>query len=100
MGWTSAFLEVNIPTSTFSKFCGGIINQAIYIRYQNLCLISFMILAQVVLQIFGSPGPLWFKCLRLNRGIIQSNIHRLLRIDNEVIYIIYTNDMPEIIVLA
>ena len=37
-----------------------------------------MTLAQTVLQIFCSQGPLWVKCLSLNRGIIQPNFNRIL----------------------
>ena len=33
-----------------------------------------MILAEGVLHIVCSQGPLWVKCLSLKRGIIQSNI--------------------------
>ena len=43
-----------------------------------------MILAQAVIQILWSQGPLWVKCISLKRGIIQSNIHRILQKVNQV----------------
>ena len=53
---------------------------------QCACQISWSYL--VVLQIFCWQGPLWVKFLSRKRGIIQSNIHRILRKVNQVIYII------------
>ena len=75
------------------------VNQVIYIMYPN-CMPDIMILAQAVLQIFCSQGPLWVKCLSLKRGIIQSNIDRILWKVNQVIYIMYPNCMPDIMILA
>ena len=59
-----------------------------------------MILAQGVPQIFCSQGPLWVKCLSLKRGIIQSNIDRILWIVNQVIYIMYLNCVSDIMISA
>ena len=59
-----------------------------------------MTLAQAVLQIFCSQGPLWVKCLGPKRGIFQSNFDRLLCLVNQVIYIMYPNCMPDIMILA
>ena len=47
---------------------------------------------------------IWFtrsfiKCLSLKRGIIQSNIDKMLRKVNQVIYIMYPNSTPDIMVL-
>ena len=52
-------------------------NHMIYTLY-TICMANIMILAQGVLQIFCSQGPLWVKCHSLKRGIIQSNIDRIL----------------------
>ena len=59
-----------------------------------------MILAQVVLEIFCSQGLLRVKCLSPKREIIQSNFDRILRNVNQVIYIMYSNCMPDIMILA
>ena len=59
-----------------------------------------MTLAQAVLQIFCSQGPLWVKCLSPEREIIQSNLDRILGKINGVIYIMYPNCMPDIMILA
>ena len=72
------------------------VNQVIYIMYSN-CM-PYMILA--VLKVFCSQGPLWVKCLSLKRGIIQSNFDRILWKVNQVIYIMYPNCMPDIMILA
>ena len=61
---------------------------------------NIMILAQAVLQILCVQGPLWVKCLSLKRGIIQSNVYRILRKVNKVIYIMYLNCMIDAIILA
>ena len=54
-------------------------NQVIYIIYMYpICMTNIMILAQAVLKIFYSQGPSWVRCRSLKRGIIQSNIHRIL----------------------
>ena len=59
-----------------------------------------MILVQVLLKIFCSQGPLWDKCLSLRREIIQSNIDRILRKVNQVIYVMYSNCMHDIMFLV
>ena len=75
------------------------VNQVIYTL--DTILVSYItILAQAVLQIFCSQGPLLVKCLSLRRGIIQSNIHRILWKVNQIIYIMYPNCMPDIMILA
>ena len=51
--------------------------QVIY-TLDTICVSNIMILTQAVLQILCWQGPLWVKCLSLKRGIIQSNIHRIL----------------------
>ena len=48
----------------------------------------------------GSPDTLFTrsfmgKCLSLERGVIQTNIHRILWKVNQVIYTMYPNSMPE-----
>ena len=48
-----------------------------------------MTLAQAILQILCSQGPLWVKCLSLRRGMIQSNFDRILWKVNQIIYIMY-----------
>ena len=59
----------------------------------TICMPNIMILA---LQIFCSQGPLWLKYPSMKRGIIQSNIHRILwKVINQVIYIIYLNCMTD-----
>ena len=45
------------------------VNQVMYMLDTN-CEPNIMILAQAVLEIFCSQGPLWVKCLSLKRGII------------------------------
>ena len=72
------------------------VNQVIY----TICVSNIMILAQTVRQILCWQGPLWVKCLSLKRGIIQSNIHRILQKVNQVIYIMYLNCTIDAIVLA
>ena len=59
-----------------------------------------MILGQGVLQLFCSQCPLWLKWLSLKRGLIQTNIHRILRKYNQVICIMCPNSMPDIMILA
>ena len=39
-------------------------------------------------------------CYHLTRGLIQSNIHKILRKVNKVIYIMYPNHVPDIMILA
>ena len=45
-------------------------------------------------------GPLQVKFLSLKRGKIQSDIDRILWKVNQVIYIMYPNYMPDIMILA
>ena len=54
-----------------------IVNQVIY-TLETICEPNIMTLAQAVLQIFCSQGPLWLKCLCPKRKIIQSNFDRIL----------------------
>ena len=54
-----------------------IVIQVIY-TLDTTCEPNVMILAQEVLQIFCSQGPLWVKCLSPKREIIQSNFDRIL----------------------
>ena len=75
------------------------VNQVIY-TLDTICMPNIMTLAQAVLQIFSSKGPLWVKCLSLKRGIIQSNFARIFRKVNQVIYIMYPNCVPDIMILA
>ena len=65
-------------------------NQVIY-HLITTCMPNFMILSQAVLQIFCWQDPLWVKSLSWKRGIIQPNIHKILRKVNQVIYIMYLN---------
>ena len=74
------------------------VNQVIYTY--TICLPNIMILAQAVLEIFCSQGPLWVKCISLKRGIIQSKFDRILWKVNQVIYIMYPNCMAYIKILA
>ena len=74
------------------------VNQVIY-TLDTICMPN-MTLAPVVLQIFSSQGPLWVKCLSLKRGIIQSNFARIFRKVNQVIYIMYPNCVPDIMILV
>ena len=75
------------------------VNQVIY-TLNTICVINIMILGQAILQLLCWQVPLWVKCLSLNRGIIQSNIHRMLRKVNQVIHIMYLNCMIDAIILA
>ena len=74
------------------------VNQVIY-TLDTICEPNIMILAQPVLSIFCSQGPLWVKCPSLKRGIIQSNFDRILWKVNQVIYIMYPNCMPDIMIV-
>ena len=49
-----------------------IVNQVIY-TLDTICEPNIMTLAQAILLIFCSQGPLWVKCLNPKREIIQSN---------------------------
>ena len=62
-------------------------------------MLNIMILAQAVLQIFCSQDPLLVKCLSLKRGISQSILTILFKV-NQMIYIMYLNCMPDIMILA
>ena len=62
------------------------VNQVIY-SFGTICEPNIMILAQAVLEIFCSQGPLWVKCLSLKRAIIQSYFDRILWKVNQAIYI-------------
>ena len=53
------------------------VNQVIY-TLDTFCMPNTMTLAQAVLQICCSQGPLWVTCLSPKRGIIQSNFDRML----------------------
>ena len=75
------------------------VNQVIY-TLAAICMPNIMILAQVVLHVFCSQGPLWLKCLSMKRGIIQSNIHRILWKPNQIIYLMYSNCLPDIMIQA
>ena len=59
-----------------------------------------MILAQAVLQIFCSQGPLRAKCLCPKRGLIQSDFDRILWKVNQVVYNMYQNCTPDIMSLV
>ena len=71
-----------------------IVNQVVY-TLDSICEPNIMTLAQAVLQIFCSHGPLWVKCLSPKREIIQSNFDGILRKGKQVIYIMYPNCTPD-----
>ena len=75
------------------------VNQVIH-TLGTICKPNVMTLAQAVLQVFCLQGPLWVKCLSPKRGIIQSNFVRILWKVNQVIYIMYPNCKPDIMILA
>ena len=75
------------------------VDQVIY-TLDTICLPSIMILAEAVLQIFCSQGPLWVKCISLKRVIIKSNFDRIVWKVNQVIIIMYPNCMAYIKILA
>ena len=75
------------------------VNQVIY-KLDTICTPNTTTLAQAVLQIFCSHGPLWVKCRSLKRGIIQSNFDRILWKVNQVFYIMYPNSMSDIMILS
>ena len=72
------------------------VNQVIY-TLVTICVSNIMILAQAVLCWQGLFG---LNALSLKREIIQSNIHRILRKVNQVIYIVYLKCMIDVIILA
>ena len=75
------------------------VNQVIY-TLDTMYLPNFMILSQAVLQVFCWQGPLWVKFFSRKRGIIQSNIHKILQKVNQIIYIMYLNCLIDAIILA
>ena len=75
------------------------VDRVIYIL-DTICMPNIMTPAQAIIQIFCSLCPLWINCLSLKRGIIQSNIHRILRENNHIIYIMNSNCVPDIMILA
>ena len=75
------------------------LNQVIY-TLDTICMPKIMIIAQALLQVFCWQGPLWVKFLSMKRGIIQSNIHRILWKVNQVIGIMYSSYMHGIMNLA
>ena len=50
--------------------------QVIY-TLDTICEPNIMVLAQALLEIFCSQGPLFVECLSLKRGIIQSTFHKI-----------------------
>ena len=74
------------------------VNQDIY-TLDTICVPNIMILAQAVLQILCWQ-IIGVHCTSRKRGIIQSNIHRILRKVNQVICIMYMypNTMPDIMI--
>ena len=76
-----------------------IVNQSIY-TLDTICEPNIMTLAQALLQIFCSQGPLLVKCLSPKREIIQSNFDRILPKVKQVIYTLDTFYMPNIMTLA
>ena len=75
------------------------LNQVIY-TLNTICMPKSMITAWAVLQVFCWHGPVWVKFLGMKRGIIQSNIHRILWKVNQVICIMYLSCMLGIMSLA
>ena len=75
-------------------------NNLVIYTFDTICVSNIMILAQAVLQILCWQGHLWVKCLSLEKGIIQSNIHRILRKVNQIICIMSLNHMIDAIILA
>ena len=75
------------------------LKQVIY-TLDTTCMPKIMIIAQADLQVFCWQGPVWVKFLSMKRGIIQSNIHRILWKVNQVICIMYSSYMPGIMSLA
>ena len=66
----------------------------------TVCEPNIMTLAQATLQIFCLQGPQWVTCLSPKRAIIQSKFDTILWKVNQVIYIMYPNCMPDIMILA
>ena len=80
----------------------GILPKPNHIIYtlDTICMPDIMTIAQAVLQIFCWQGPVRVKFLSMKRGIIQSNIHRMLWNVNQVICIMHSSYMPGIMSLA
>ena len=88
LGWSSRFRTIDDLSREMRQSLDAI------------CMPNTMVLDQAVLEILYSQGPLWVKCLSLKRGIIQSNIYRIIRKVNRIIFIMYPNCMPDIMILA
>ena len=71
------------------------VNQGIC-TLDTIFVLNIRILLQAVLQIFCWQGSISLQCISRKRGIIQSNIHRILRKVNQVFCTIYQNSMPDI----
>ena len=65
------------------------VNQVIYAK-GKIYMPNIMILAQVVIQIFCWQDFIGLQCISQKREIIQSNIHRISRKVNQVIYTLDT----------
>ena len=68
------------------------VNQVTY-TLDTICVPNIMILAQTVLQIFCWQGSIGLQCISWKKGKIQPNIHRILRMVNQVICIMYPNSI-------
>ena len=76
------------------------VNPVIYIMYPN-CMPDILILAQAVLQILMFTRLLYYiNCQSRIREIIQSNIERILRKVNQIVYTLDTICEPNIMTLA
>ena len=75
------------------------VNQVIY-TMAAAYIPNIMILAQAVSQIFCWQGSIGLQCLSRKREIIQPNIHRILQKVNQVIYILDTICVSNIMILA
>ena len=98
-----ALIEKRQKRNIAQSIMYGIYSNFIQIIYSlnTNCVLNVMITAQVVNQRFCQQCSLLLKCIRLKRGIIQSNIHKILRNVNLVICIMCPNSMPpDIMVLA
>ena len=81
-----------------SEFCQKLIRQSTPWT-QSVCRIN-LILAHAVLQIFCWQCSIGLQCISRKRGIIQPNIHKILRKVNQVICIMYPNSTPDIMILT
>ena len=75
------------------------VNQLIY-TMATVYMPNIMILAQAIIQIFCWQGFIGLQCVSRKREIIQPNIHRILRKINQVIYILDTICVSNIMILA